>query len=117
MAGTEKTQAQLQTELDAITPGMGNISWSQLDSLFDNMLASAHWGRKQTGSYAATAGAPRSIAFDTAFTAGSTVYVFVRGYDASNNPVAVKVSNVTVSTFYVEVAANCTVEWIAIKDV
>ena len=117
MAGTEKTQAQLQTELDAITGGLGNITWAQLDSLYDNMLASAHWGRKQTGSYSATAGAPRSITYDTAFSAGSTVLIHARGYDASNDPVAVKISNILVTSFYVEVAADCTVDWIAVKDV
>ncbi len=117
MAGTEKTKAQLQTELDAITGGLGTISWAQLDSLYDNMLASNHWANKQTGSYAATAGAPRSITYDTAFSGGSTVLVLARAYDASDNPVSVKVSSITVSSFYVEVASNSTVEWFAIKDV
>ena len=119
MAASKMTNAQWQADVDARikTNGVGAITGAILNEVLNNLALSispfAQVERRR--NVALTAGAARSVAFDNSFPAG-TVYTLVwRCRDAAGNNVAATVlpANQAIAAFLIEVAASCTLDFIA----
>lgn len=116
MAGTESTAAELQTSLDAFTPGTGSITWAQLKQHFEDLQASINIALKKSYFQALTGGLGVSPSFPTAFSAGSTYQLTWWAYDAHGNSVACTVTNMTITGFSVVAISDCTFHYVATKN-
>ena len=114
---TESTATELNTYISTnFVSGTGAFKLTTLVTLLENLIASIYVAISKTNSNSITAGAPRSVAINPAFSAGSTYQLIWWAYDADGNQVACKITSMTVSAFYVEGAADCTFHWFAIKN-
>ena len=114
---TESTATQLNSYITTnFVGGTAAFKMTTLVTLLENLIASIYVAVTKTSSNTVLTGSARSIAISPAFSAGSTYQLVWWAFDASGDAVACQVKTLTVSSFSVESAANCTFHWYAIKN-